>query len=85
MAGWEASVMLNDSRQEHVALHELWGLHFLSKMGFLNLPALGLLGRALASAAWLARGSLRPTMGTVWCSPRFTGAARCVTSTVIKL
>lgn len=36
MAGWEASVMLNDSRQEQVALRELWGHYFLSKMGFLK-------------------------------------------------
>ena len=34
MATWEASVMLRGSRQEHVALHALWGLYFLSKMGF---------------------------------------------------
>lgn len=81
MAGWEASVMLNDSRQEQVALHELWGLYFLSKMGFLNLPALGLLGRALSSAAWLARGSLCPTPDHAWGLLRFTGAARCITTT----
>ena len=73
--------MLNDSRQDHVALHELWGLYFLSKTRFLNLPVLGLLGRALGSAGWLAQGSLRPTSDPTRGLPRFTGAARRITST----
>lgn len=81
MAGWEASVMLNDSSQEHVALHELCGLYFLLKMAFLNLPVLGLLGTVLGSATWLAQVSPCPTLDPVRGSPRFTGAACCITST----
>lgn len=49
-AGREAFVVLSDSTQEHVALHELWGLYFLLEMGFLNLPVIGLLAELCSLA-----------------------------------